>query len=144
MRWVYHDGGRGAAGFRGDARDCVTRAIAIATGRSYADVYALVGEHARSEPARFRGSTYRSTARGGVRKDTTRAVLTALGWRWTPTMRIGAGCTVHLRREELPSGRLVVQVSKHVVAVIDGVVYDTHDPTRAGTRCVYGWWQPPT
>jgi hypothetical protein len=66
-----------------------------------------------------------------------------LGWVWTPTMQIGSGCTVHLRADELPPGRLVVSVSKHLTAVIDGVIHDTHDCSRRGTRCVYGYWQPP-
>ena len=26
-------------------------------------------------------------------------------------------------------------------AVIDGVIRDTHDPGRDGTRCVYGYYQ---
>ena len=30
--WLYNDGGRTAAGFKGETGDCVTRAIAIATG----------------------------------------------------------------------------------------------------------------
>jgi len=37
--------------------------------------------------------------------------------------------------------RLVAQVSKHVTAVIDGVFYDSHNPSRGGTRCVYGFWK---
>jgi hypothetical protein len=57
-----------------------------------------------------------------------------------PTMQIGSGCRVHLRADELPAGRIICQVSRHLCAVIDGVVYDTHDPTRDGTRCVYGYW----
>jgi hypothetical protein len=57
-------------------------------------------------------------------------------------MQIGSGCTVHLRPKELPAGRLVVSVSKHLTAVIDGVIHDTHDCSRRGTRCVYGYWQP--
>jgi hypothetical protein len=31
-------------------------------------------------------------------------------------------------------------VSKHYCAVIDGVIHDTSDPSRDGTRCVYGYW----
>src|ERR1700730_2873392 len=50
---------------------------------------------------------------------------------------------VGLRAKELPPGRLVVSVSKHLTAVIDGVIHDTHDPSRHGKRCVYGYWQPP-
>lgn len=37
----------------------------------------------------------------------------------------------------------VVRLSKHFTAVIDGVVHDTHDPSRDGTRCVYGIWREP-
>jgi hypothetical protein len=67
--------------------------------------------------------------------------METIGWEWTPTMAIGQGCTVHLRADELPAGRLVVSVSKHWVAVIDGVIHDTYDCSRDGTRCVYGYWE---
>jgi hypothetical protein len=56
-------------------------------------------------------------------------------------MQIGQGCKVHLRADELPPGRLVCNVRHHLVAVIDGVIHDTHDYLRGGTRCVYGYWQ---
>ena len=55
-------------------------------------------------------------------------------------MAIGQGCKVHLRADELPTGRLIVAVSKHITAVIDGVIHDTHDCSRSGTRCVYGYF----
>jgi hypothetical protein len=57
-------------------------------------------------------------------------------------MRVGSGCRVHLRADELPPGRLIVRVSKHVAAVIDGVIHDTFDCSRGGTRCVYGYFTP--
>jgi hypothetical protein len=75
---------------------------------------------------------YRATLTG-VSKGTIRRVLESLGWTWTPTMAIGSGCKVDLRDGELPQGRLIVSVSKHMVAVIDGVIHDTHDPSRDGT-----------
>ncbi len=77
----------------------------------------------------------------GVNRRVYDRYLTEIGWTWTPTMLIGQGCTVHLHPDELPSGRLIVRVSKHICAVIDGVTHDTHDPSRGGTRCVYGYWQ---
>jgi hypothetical protein len=83
----------------------------------------------------------RGSARTGIYRPTIRQVLDDLGWTWTPTMKIGSGCTVHLRAGELPTGRLIVNVSRHMVAVIDGVIHDTHDPSRDGTRCVYGYWK---
>ena len=54
-------------------------------------------------------------------------------------MAIGSACKVHLRANELPAGRLVFSVSKHMVAVIDGVIHDTSDPSTDGTRYVYGY-----
>ena len=142
IAWVYNDGGRAAAGFRGETGDCVTRAIAIATKTPYQDVYAALNHLAQNE-RRYRGR--RSSARTGVFKKTYKRYLQTLGpWAWMPTMRIGQGCTVHLRTAELPGGRLIVKVSKHLVAVIDGVVHDTHDPSRDGMRCVYGWWAMPS
>lgn len=138
----YHDGGRAAAGYRGETGDCVTRAVAIATGLPYQQVYDDINESAKGERTgkRKRG---KSTARQGVYKATIRKYLASLGWKWTPTMQIGSGCTVHLRADELPSGRLIVSLSRHICAVIDGVIYDTHDPSRDGTRCVYGYWSQP-
>jgi hypothetical protein len=138
MNWVYDDGGRKDAGYRGETRDCVTRAIAIATGISYQTIYDTINE--LSECERPRGNNKRSNSRTGVQKSTYKSYLNDLGWKWTPTMLVGQGCKVHLRSDELPSGVLIVAVSRHLTVVKDGVIYDTHDCSRGGTRCVYGYW----
>jgi hypothetical protein len=138
LAWVRDDGGRRAAGYRGYADDCACRAIAIAGELSYQAVYAMLNAAARAIPeprGRRPGS-----AREGVYRPQYEHVMAALGFAWTPTMRIGSGCTVHLRAGELPGGRLVVRVSHHLTAVIDGTIRDTHDPSRDGSRCVYGYW----
>jgi hypothetical protein len=135
LDFQYNDGGRHAAGYRGRARDCATRAIAIATGFGYQAVYDALAVAAGTHAGRRR-----THPRTGLRKDTVKAFLAELGWVWNPTMHIGSGCQVHLRRGELPRGRLIVAVSKHLCAVIDGVLHDTHDCSRAGRRCVYGYW----
>src|SRR3990167_1708185 len=138
MSWTYDDGGRKAAGYRGITGDCATRAIAIASGMPYQDVYDLVNDFASDEKTRrgklgFLAATGRgSGARTGVIGQTMREIMDHLDWIWTPTMRIGQGCKVHLRADELPSGRLVVSVSRHLTAVIDGVIHDTFDPSRDG------------
>ena len=139
LLFQYNDGGRSAAGYRGRVRDCATRAIAIATGLSYQEIYRALAEEAAAEADARR----RNHPRTGLRKDTVKRYLRRLGWRWTPTMHIGSGCQVHLRGGELPAGRLIVAVSKHVCAVIDGVLHDTHDCSRGGRRCVYGYWRSP-
>lgn len=145
MTFIYDDGGRAAAGFKGSTGDCVCRAISIAAERPYREVYDLINTLGKQERPgkRRRGNNYnghRSSARTGVYKDTIKKVMEHYGWVWHPTMKIGQGCTTHLRPEELPKGRIVVSLSKHCAAVIDGVLHDTYDSSRDGTRCVYGYF----
>jgi hypothetical protein len=149
--WIADDGGRAAAGFAGHTGDCVVRAIAIAGEMSYAEVYSALHEATLADAWLMRrlecryGARARAQAspRCGVHRRIHDRYLAERGWAWTPTMKIGQGCTIHLRAEELPNGRLIVRVSRHMCAVIDGVIHDTHDPSRGGTRCVYGYWQHP-
>ncbi len=131
LPWRYDDGGRADAGFTGVAPgDCVTRAIALVTGEAYRAVYDQINRTAG-----------KAVARTGVPNKVTRSVIAHYGGLWTPLMGIGTGCTMRLAAGEFPAtGRYIAKVSKHVCAVIDGVVVDTHDPTREGTRCVYGFW----
>ena len=139
MAFVHNDGGRAAAGFKGEAGDCVCRAIAIATKRPYREVYDalnMLGKMERQSKRR-RG---KSSSRSGVHKPTIRRYMEKIGWQWVPTMEIGSGCLIHLRADELPPGRLICSVSQHVCAMINGVIHDTHDPSRNGTRCVYGYF----
>ena len=170
MPFVYSDGGRAEAGFRGSAGDCVVRAVAIATQQPYQNVYAVLSRGTSTQRLTKRSRT-RSSARDGVsvRRKWFKDYMHNLDWHWTPTMGIGTGCRVHLLPGELPAGRLVVSVSKHYTAVINGVIHDTHNPSdRPGTiyppntlenipvgsvrpengngwlyqpgRCVYGYW----
>ena len=107
MHWVFDDGGRAAAGFKGKTGDCVCRAIATATERPYKEVYDLINQFAKSERTGKR-KTSKSNARTGVYTATIRKVMDFYGWEWVPTMKIGQGCKVHLNESELPDGRLVV------------------------------------
>ena len=138
---VYSDGGRAAAGFKGHTGDCSVRAIAIATGRPYKEVYDDLNERGakckitKRHPRQCR-------ARTGVCVKVLHAYFRDLGWRWTATMGIGTGTTVHLAPDELPAGRLVARISKHLCAVIDGTVWDTGNPGPDGLRAVYGYWMP--
>lgn len=146
MTWIYSDGGRAEAGFKDTTGDCVTRAIAIACELPYREVYDALHIATKEDRAymaklelRYGSNAMRhASPREGVNKKIYRSFLEEIGWTWVPTMGIGTGCKVHLLRDELPSGRLICRVSKHLVAVIDGVVMDTYDCSRNGTRCVYG------
>lgn len=139
MEFKFDDGGREKY-FKGTTGDCVVRAIAIATGIDYKEVYDLVNEFSKNE-VKSKRKKRGSSSRTGVHKDVTRNVMKHLGWEWVPTMQIGSGCTVHLKADELPKGTLIVSVSKHLVCVKDGIIHDTHDCSRDGSRCVYGYFR---
>lgn len=138
VHFVYDAGGRKAAGFKGAARDCVCRAVAIASGLDYASIYAAL---ARGNGQQRGGCP--ATVRLGInaKRAWFKDYMRSLGFFWTPTVQIGTGCTVHLLADELPSGRLVVSLSCHYAAVVDGILHDTHDSSRSGSRCVYGYWR---
>jgi len=171
---IYNDGGRRAAGFQGSAGDCVARAIAIVARRDYATVYAELAEinaKLRLTTARKRkhAAKARRSARNGIYMTAPfRRYMEGLGFRWVPTMRIGEGCKMHLDADEVPHGRIICRLSRHLTAVIDGIVHDTYNPAREksynfepdrgqalkanqgrnqsgvwteiGGRCVYGYW----
>lgn len=149
--WTFDDGGRAESGYRGFAGDCVPRAIAIATGIPYREVYDELFRRARIAHARRRPSSKKVAAlrreslspRDGTKRTAYEPYLLSLGWEWVPTMTIGSGTTVHLRADELPGGTIIARVSKHMTTLIDGVIHDTYDPSRDGTRAVYGYFQHP-
>lgn len=136
--WKYNDGGRSAAGFRGETGDCVTRAIAIATCQDYLTVYNSL--NGIRDGLRQTKRVSKSSARDGVVRNVYDRYLKSIGWFWTPVMSIGSGCQMRLHQNDLPAGTIIARVTHHMVAVIDGVIHDTHDCSRGGTRCVYGYW----
>lgn len=143
MEFVYSDGGRSKYFKAEHVGDCATRAICNATGKDYKEVYDAINALAKKERTgkRKRGV---SSARDGVYINTFKKYLASIGWEWHPTMQIGSGCKVHLRKEELPDGVLILNLSRHYTCVKDGVLYDTYDCSRDGGRCVYGYWTSAT
>jgi hypothetical protein len=128
MKWVYNDGGRFAAGYQYHVNDCVCRALSIVTERPYREVQRTLKTLDAMNP---RG-------RGGYPQ-----YLTSLGFEWFPCTDI-----VHFSADELPQGRIVVQIKEHLAAVINGVLHDTYDCSRNGTVPVTvpikGYWALPS
>ena len=146
LKLQINDGGRFRAGYKGKTGDCVVRSIAIVTGMSYQKVYDDL--YNANEVFRITSKTKlarslkkkNDSPRSGTHRVVLKKYLAQLGWKWTPTMFVGQGCKVHLKKEELPNGILLVSCSKHITVVKNGILYDTHDCSRNGTRCVYGYW----
>ena len=141
-----NDGGRALAGFKGKTGDCVVRSIAIATNLPYQKVYKdlyMANEEFRtlSRTKLARSLKQKNDSpRTGTHRVVLKKYLKNLGWNWTPTMFVGQGCKVHLKKEELPNDTLIVSCSKHITVVKNGILHDTYDCSRNGTRCVYGYW----
>ena len=117
--FVWNDGGRAASGFVGLTRDCVTRSIAIATGRAYRDVYNELGEAAEMSP------------RNGVYLDVAADYLETAGWerhRLPEPKPFELGC--------VPGGVAIVHLcspgrrSSHMTSVLNHVVHDTWNPAE--------------
>jgi hypothetical protein len=141
MRFVKDDGGRRACGFKWTSGDCVARSISILTERPYHKVYSeLAWLNVMMPKTKGRATVGLHTAGRGIYTKSAlfKRYMVEQGFVWTPTMGIGTGVLARLREEDLPNGRLAVVVARHLTAVIDGVIYDTHDP---GLRCVYGYWK---
>lgn len=130
LDFQFNDGGRSKYYKATKVDDCVTRAIAIATERDYKEVYNLIKSYMKG-----------ATPRNGVLKKIIVEVMNDLGCEWVAKMKIGSGCTTHLRKGEIPMDkRIICSCSGHLVAVINGVINDTYNCARGGNRCVYGYW----
>lgn len=135
---IYNDGGRRQAlrdthdviRYGMEARDCVTRALAIMTERPYTEIWAALADVNKSEGRRH-------SANFGVFVGR-RAYIDyseSLGLTYVPLDNHPM-----LKDAPLPGGRIVLNVYRHSVAMIDGVLHDTHHPSPAGKMRVKGYW----
>lgn len=146
LPWSYDDGGRAEAGFKGTAGDCVTRAIAVATGIAYKTVYdelaqgmkALWSYRAEREKNPARVERYRKravvSARNGVSDPVWKKFLKARGWVEIKLPRDS-------RLSDLPTSQMIiVRLRKHLVAVDRGVLLDTYDSSYGYDRLAFHYW----
>jgi hypothetical protein len=157
MKFVYATGGREKYFKADNVGDCVTRAICNATGKDYKEVYDRLNQMAKKESVKRHRGHKRSEARNGVFKETWKRYLAEIGWVHHSTCAIGSRSDkVKFVDGALPNGVLIVQLSKHLTCLKDGVIYDTYDCSKKeyydeygdlvvnDERCVYGYWTAPT
>src|SRR5215831_19462276 len=127
------------------------RAIAIAVGMPYREVHEKLT--AAKVPYFYEGGdrdlpewSKRVKRRGGVRAfdadhgcwdEVYAPYLEELGWTYVSTKEK----KVRLRADELPKGKLIVSIRRHLVAVIDHVIHDTCGGN--GRVTVRGYWTAP-
>ena len=119
--YEFNDGGRSAAGYKGTAGDCVTRALSIlisgGEGATYKDVYSEFSKRNKV----FNG---KRSARDGVSPKVWESVYKLHG-----LARIALPKSQKLTYTEAYSiyGDCIVRTTKHVSAIIDGRLQDIFD-----------------
>ena len=124
--FIYNDGGRSLAGYKGTAGDCGARALAIALDVNYRESYGILSEANKD-------FGFAKSARNGIHKEVYESVLNQLGWYWVSAPKIDGR---KARCSDL-KGRVIARQAGHYVAVIDGVPNDIWD---CSNRMVYGYW----
>jgi len=125
--FIYNDGGRADAGYKGTAGDCGVRALAIVTNSDYKEIYKMLAQANKN-------FGFAKSARNGIQRNVYEPVLNQLGWHWVSAPKfIGRKA----RCSDL-KGRVIALQAGHYVAVIDGVPNDIFD---CSNRMVYGYWE---
>lgn len=109
--------------------DCVVRAVVIARGTDYLEQ--------RLELQRFnrkvKGKSYKNIT-------VLRKYLKELGFEWVPFQAVKG--QPRMRGTDFvklyPKGTYILNLARHIVAVVDGVFQDTWDSTN---KVVYGMWK---
>ncbi len=134
--WVYNSGGYEKD--KNQLPNCpYTRAISVATGMDYKDCYMLINKYIEEEGY---DELYIQNCRQEIVKTVIKKILADLNIQNCWRSKFSQGCIIHLKKEELPLGTIIVQISKGLTTLIDGVIQDIYDPSRDGTRCVYSIW----
>lgn len=126
--YTFNDGGRSESKRPKQKNDCVVRAISIALGQGYDFTYNQLTTRgrlcSRSTPKKIWQPFL------DLRRDMVKFSFPAKAG--VPRVNLYDFC------ESFPDGRFVVQMAKHLTAVVDGVVQDDFEPRF--NKCVYAAW----
>ena len=152
--YIFDDGGRAAAGYRGDTGDCVVRAIAIAGAVPYRHAYDAMAEAMAEHGYSRSGNAYilseqrrKAPRRRGQRKarDVQRLVVEEFGFQ---PVQFTRGPRPTYTEAHAEHGTCIVKTTKHVAALRDGALRDTFDGRTytydeiAGERKAMTIWIP--
>jgi len=128
--YCHSDAGRSSSKRPKQRNDCTVRAYAIAAGLDYDTAYDELKDAGRGASRRF---DWRSFATNK--------------FEWIPFQAVkGLKRTcVATAHDRTGDGAWILRTAKHVVAMVDGVVYDDTDDAEEiewlENRCVYGAWR---
>lgn len=127
--YIYNDGGRAEAGYKGDAGDCGVRATCIATGQSYRKTYNEINRAAKNVDSSSRSRT-------GISTYLLNKYLKCFGFEMTKSP-----FNTRVSNSLFKTGTFIIHTSHHYIACINGVFYDTHDGTKQGRANVLDYWE---
>lgn len=138
LNCIYNDGGRDKAlketndtiRYSGRARDCVARALAIVTEKPYVEIW-----HALADINKAQGRRHSANFGVFVGRQAYIDYSERLGLVYVPLPDHPT-----LKNAPLPNGRIILNVYRHSVAMIDHVLQDTSHPSPAGLARVKGYW----
>ena len=92
--FIFNDGGRAEAGYKGQTGDCVCRSICIVTGKSYDEVYQALAEGNFTQRKSKHSKKGKRTAANGIntKRKWFNEYMVSLGFKWVPTMFVGVSC----------------------------------------------------
>ncbi len=128
-KYVNNDGGRSAAGFKGNARDCVLRSICIALKLDYKTTYKRMTTDSGKAP------------RNGCGRGVSWPFLQGKGWVFHSTFN----CHTDNMEDHIPRGRVILTMPGHYAACINHIIHDNWDSrTKAGNgrtaKKINGYW----
>jgi len=135
LEFSYNDGGRSNY-FKGDAGDCVVRAIAIATDTDYKVIYDTLYQANKdyldkkntklSKQMKSRTREKGGSPRNGNYKKIYQDYLLNNGWRYVSLRKFGSKERVKL--DELTHlGTILVNINRHMMCMKNGTIHDTWD-----------------
>ena len=143
MNFIFNDGGRKEAGYKGSADDCAARAMSIALNIPYKTAYSELAKENKDH-----GKAKAKSARNRISKEIYSEVLKRHGWVWVwaPTFKVlegyknSEGKVLFGRKakcKDMPLGTVIARQAFYHVAVINGIPQDTWDCSE---KTVYGYW----
>jgi hypothetical protein len=126
--FIVHDGGRSKSKRPRQKNDCTVRCLSTATGLDYDLVYDMLADAGRKCSKGFDFKHWIETQ--------DMFIFTKFSF---PAKRGEPRMNPSKFYKHFPKGRYIVRTAKHVLAAVDGVLYDTVKPHS--DRCIYTAWR---
>ena len=129
--YIYDDGGRRDAGYKGDTGDCVPRAIAILTGESYKEVYRTMADAMKASGYAASGNAYATAKRKMPKKrgqkDAKVVQEIVMAKYGLVKVKLPSGERPTYSEAHAEYGNVLVSTRGHVCAIVDGELHDIFD-----------------